>query len=216
MLKQLVTSLLEGDSDAAYGQVQALHIQGMSVAAIYQQYITGAMREIGDLWENDEISVADEHLATSTCEYVLAKFHSKIPKPSLVGTSKKAMFFSVEKEQHSLGMKMAAHLFETEGWKVWFVGPNLPLSHAYQAAERFEPDVIGISLTIVHHLQQLKDYVTLLEELPHKPRIIVGSRLLSSYDLEKYASPTTQMISNFEALTYWLAEFNEVKDYEYN
>jgi MerR family transcriptional regulator, light-induced transcriptional regulator len=216
MVNQLTAALLDGDSDTAFERIQDLYKQGTPIASIYQNYITEAMRSIGQLWEDDSISVADEHLATSTCDYILARFHSTLRIPKLTNTSKKAMFFCVENEQHSLGMKMAAHLFEQAGWNVRMMGANLPLSHAYKAAERFEPDVIAISLTIIHHLGQLKDYVTMLEQVPNQPHVIVGSRLLSSYDLAKYASPKTRMIGDYESLQRWMVTLDEVDVHEFH
>jgi methanogenic corrinoid protein MtbC1 len=208
--KNLVDALIEGKSDEAFVQIETLYRGGTSIASIYQNYVTEAMQLIGEMWEKDEISVADEHLATSTCDFVLAKFHSMVKKEPITETSKKAMFFSVEKEQHSLGMKMAAHLFEQAGWDVRFMGTNLPLTYAVDAAERFKPDVIGISLTIIHHLEQLKAYVEQLESIQSRPQLLVGSRLISSYELSEYASPSTRMIRNFEVLDEWMKEYNEV------
>ena len=216
MTKQLAIALLEGDSDNAFEQIHSLYQKGMPIATIYQDYITEAMRLIGLMWEEDEITVADEHLATATCDYILARFHSVIPKPKLTAHSKKAMFFCVEKEQHSLGMKMAAYLFEQSGWNVRLMGANLPLSYAKESAERFAPQVIGVSLTIIHHLEQLKQYVIELEEISSEPHILVGSRLLSSYDLKKYASPKTRMISDYEVLQKWMVELDEVKIHEHH
>lgn len=208
--KDLVNAFIEGKSDEAFVQIEKLYSRGLSVASIYQNYVTEAMQLIGVMWEEDEISVADEHLATSTCDFVLAKFHSRVKKIPITETSKKAMFFSVEKEQHSLGMKMAAHLFEQAGWDVRFMGANLPLTYAVDAAERFKPDVIGISLTIIHHLEQLKTYVEQLESIQSRPQLLVGSRLISSYELSEYASPATRMIRNFEVLDEWMREYDGV------
>jgi methanogenic corrinoid protein MtbC1 len=208
--KDLVNAFIEGKSDEAFVQIEKLYSGGLSVASIYQNYVTEAMQLIGVMWEEDEISVADEHLATSTCDFVLAKFHSRVKKIHITEVSKKAMFFSVEKEQHSLGMKMAAHLFEQAGWDVRFMGANLPLTYAVDAAERFKPDVIGISLTIIHHLEQLKTYVEQLESIQSRPQLLVGSRLISSYELSEYASPATRMIRNFEVLDEWMKEYDGV------
>lgn len=208
--KKLAQAFIEGKSDDAYKQIESLYNNGEEVASIYQDHVTKAMQIIGDMWEEDEISVADEHLATSTCDFVLAKFHSNVKKVAITDSSKKAMFFSVEKEQHSLGMKMAAQLFEQAGWKVRFMGANLPLTYAVDAANQFKPDVIGISLTIIHHLPQLKTYIKELEDIHSRPKLIVGSRLITSYELSKYASSSTSMIQDFKVLDDWMSKNAEV------
>ncbi|AYC30663.1 cobalamin B12-binding domain-containing protein [Paenisporosarcina cavernae] len=197
---QFAHALLDGDSEKAYELLESEFAKGKSPAYIFQHYVTGAMRDVGELWLNDEISVADEHLATATCDYVLAKFHSRIPRKKGTSAGKKAMFFTVEKEQHSLGMKMAAYLFEQAGWRVRMLGPNLPLSYAKDAANQFLPNVIGLSVTIVHHLEQLPLYLKTLEKIDSNPTMLLGSRLLSQLDFQRFKTDRTIFIPQFEDL----------------
>lgn len=69
------------------------HDGGAHPLAVMQKLLTPSMAKIGLLWEEDEISVADEHLATTTCDFILSRYREyslkQIPK-----TEKKPCFFA--------------------------------------------------------------------------------------------------------------------------
>lgn len=67
--------LLDGDQDAAWEILIHEVNEEITRKEVFEELITKAMQYIGDLWESNQITVADEHLATSTCEYILARFN---------------------------------------------------------------------------------------------------------------------------------------------
>src|SRR5687767_1046800 len=62
---QLSAALDAGSRPAAERVVREALEAGLTARAIYDDVIAVAMREIGAKWEAGEITVADEHLATS-------------------------------------------------------------------------------------------------------------------------------------------------------
>ena len=64
------------------------------------------MYYIGELWENNEISVADEHLATAVCDMILTELSQE--KTKNVTIDKKVMLLGLEEEQHYIGLRMVA------------------------------------------------------------------------------------------------------------
>lgn len=67
----LASLLLQGDSAKVWENIQKQ--PQLSRLEVYQNLITPAMQHIGHLWETNQITVADEHLATATCDFVLSK-----------------------------------------------------------------------------------------------------------------------------------------------
>lgn len=171
---------------------------------IYQELITGAMRYVGELWEHNEITVADEHLATSVCEFVLSRYHFT-NKPS-VKHNKKAMFLCVEDELHDIGQRIVGCLFEELGWDVRFLGASLPLEHALSKAAQWQPDVIGLSVSIVYNLPKLTPYIEAFHQLEPAPRILVGGRLVSKFDLAPYCGEQTVLLGDLPHVHTWLTE----------
>ncbi|WP_026695249.1 cobalamin B12-binding domain-containing protein [Peribacillus kribbensis] len=182
--KSFAEALLKGDQEDALNIVKKVHYYNRAEA--FLDIFTPAMRYIGDLWENNDISVADEHLATAVCDFVLSRLYPAKSSSSQAMLNKRAMFLCLEGEQHYLGLKMVSSLFEEAGWNTRYLGPNLPLEYALKHAAAWQPDVIGLSVTIVYHLPLLKTYVKELSKLSFKPEIFVGGRLVGTYDLLPY------------------------------
>lgn len=202
---ELAQLLLEGDQDASWELIEEERRESRESLYIYEEIITKAMGHIGDLWETNKITVADEHLATSTCDYLLARYlwhkgRDRRPAPH----GKKAMFLCVENEQHYLGLKMASQLFTEYGWETKFHGPNLPLEYVMKAAREWKPDAICLSFSILYHAEHLSPYIKELEKLPNQPTVIVGGRLLSKYEFHRSGSDRTLFLRNLVDVNNWL------------
>lgn len=169
---------------------------------VFQQFITPAMQHIGSLWEENRITVADEHLATGVCDFVLSRLYNWQGSNSRDG--KKVMLFCLEGEQHYIGLKMASTQFVEHGWQVRFFGPDLPLEYAVQTVNEWEPDAIAVSVSIVYHLPKLERFRDEFASLPNKPKMIVGGRLVSLYDLSPYCSEGTVFVKDLTSLNNWL------------
>lgn len=151
------------------------------------------MHYIGQMWEENEITVAQEHLATAICDFALSRYCFDKMGETSSANRKKGLFFCLEGEEHYIGIKIISSLFREANWDVQFLGANLPLEYAVYNAQKWKPDVIGISLSLSIQLPKLKEYVTTLENLAHTPTIIVGSRLLKKYDFTPYCTAKTQL-----------------------
>ncbi|WP_368503763.1 B12-binding domain-containing protein [Alkalihalophilus sp. As8PL] len=205
MTTLFVHALLSGDQFEAWKIVQMYQQHKNSSSDFYEDLITQSMREIGHLWETNQITVAEEHLATSTCNFILAYHHSKRTSNIRYMTERpKAMFLCIEEEQHDIGLKLTSHLFEQSGWSTKLYGANLPLDALLDAAHEWKPDIIGLSVSIPYHLVNLKKYVSQLENIEHQPTVLVGGRLVEQYDLSPHCSDKTLLIKGIKQLEEWL------------
>ncbi|AIC95113.1 MULTISPECIES: cobalamin B12-binding domain-containing protein [Shouchella] len=199
----LVDALLDGDEDRAWDCVRRLSDAGYDSIWIYEKLLTKAMAHTGWLWEQNEITIADEHLATSTCDFVLTRYHHYIRKWRMPKNGKSLMFLCLDQEQHDLGIKMCACLLEELGWTTRLLGASVPLEQAEMMAKKWQPDAIAISVSIPYHARSLSLYVDTLENLPHKPTIVIGGRLVSMYDLSPLCNEQTVLIGNLAELAKW-------------
>lgn len=203
---ELAQLFLEGDQEASWELLEDERKASKDSLYIYENIIAAAMRHIGHLWETNKINVADEHLATSTCDYLLARYiWQKGKEQPISSIGKKAMFLCLEDEQHYLGLKMASQLFSEYGWETKFHGSNLPLEYVKKAAEEWKPDAICLSFSILYHAEHLRPYIKELEKLPNHPVVIVGGRLLSQYEFGRYGSERTLFLKDLEDVNNWLS-----------
>ncbi|MCG7213820.1 cobalamin B12-binding domain-containing protein [Paenibacillus mucilaginosus] len=201
----LAKTLLSGDFKASWSLIGSQREAGKNSLYIYTRLLTPAMRYIGDLWEQNSVSVADEHLASSVCDRLLT--HYAAGREPLQSTAGKAMFLCMEQEMHFLGLKTISSYFQECGWHTRFYGPNLPLEYALIAASNWKPQVIGISVSMVYALPALSAYIEAFEALPHRPVVLLGGRLASRYRLQPHGSPSTVILPEMEDVQDWMSSY---------
>ena len=147
-------SLLKRDTAGAVAiATQKTHSEE-GLRHFYNETLHPAMYEVGDKWARCEISVAEEHMATAVAQNVIATLQTKATNKT--GQRGRAIITAATNEQHELGSRIAAHVFENDGWEVIYLGANMPLSDLTHLARRVRPRFIGISVAMPYHLQHVK------------------------------------------------------------
>ncbi|MCD7035176.1 cobalamin B12-binding domain-containing protein [Metabacillus sp. GX 13764] len=194
--------LLSGKVNSAWQYLNEKTSQETFSSSFYE-VIREAMYYIGVQWEENAITVADEHVASQVCKNLLvykqhlnARQHHYNQKSGI----RKAMFFCVEGEQHDLGIQIVSNIFEEYGWQTKCLGADLPLEHAVSYAQKYRPEIIGISANIAYYLPLISNYIEELEKLDFYPTIMVGGRLAANYDLEFHCPPNVMIIQDLRQL----------------
>jgi methanogenic corrinoid protein MtbC1 len=149
--------------------------RGNSVLDLHLQVIQQAQREIGRLWEQDSISVAQEHQATAVSQLALAHLYQQSIRRPAVGKS--VLVSCVEGELHDLGARICADVLELHGFAVRFLGANVPTDCLVPFVERTRPDLVALSVTVPTHLPGARAAVEALRGRSKVP-IAVGGRAL--------------------------------------
>jgi methanogenic corrinoid protein MtbC1 len=169
-----LAAILSGQRLAAVNIAEGALRAGHSHVDIYIGVITEALRRVGQLWESNKISIAHEHMATSTTQYVMAAIYPKMaPAAEHRGNM---VVTGVSGEMHQIGANLVADSMEALGWSVRFLGSNLPHSSVVSAIEESAANVLCISTTIVANLPSVGE---LVENVRHKlsgkaPIIVLG------------------------------------------
>ena len=166
-------AILAGDRRLALKVVHEALQQGLSLAEVYVTVIQEAMYEVGCRWERNEITVADEHLATAVTQYVLANLYDRID-----GSEQdrgRAVVTGIEGESHQLGANMVADMLEADGWDVRFLGANVPSTSVLAALDEHDPELVGISATMLFNVPKVAALIAAVRgRSEHRPRIVVG------------------------------------------
>jgi methanogenic corrinoid protein MtbC1 len=172
--RAFLAAILSGQRQAAFSIVEEVLRNGARHVDIYVDVIAESLHRVGSLWEQNTISVAQEHMASAIAQYVIAMIY-----PRLVPTSPNRgtmVVTGVAGEQHQIGANLVADALEENGWAVRFLGTNLPHSTILSTIEEISADVLCISTTLVANLPSAADLIkTVRGKLGGKaPRIVVG------------------------------------------
>jgi methanogenic corrinoid protein MtbC1 len=146
-------ALLAGEKGKCIETVNGLLEKGITLYDLYIRLFQRSMYQVGELWEQNRISVAVEHLATAITESLLTLVYPLIFSAEHVG--RKAVISCVAGEYHQLGGKMAADVFELNGWDGYFLGANTPPEELLKLIQEKRPDVLGLSLSLYFNLDSL-------------------------------------------------------------
>ena len=147
-----LSALIDGDAaraDAVIGD--AVHAR-LEEAVIYEDVIAPVMRRIGEMWEEGEITVADEHLATHISLRVLA-LQREAFRVARQRADQRVMLAAVEGEHHVVGLQMVGNLLAHHGFDVRFLGADLPLESISPIVKRHRPHVFGLTVTMPWRLE---------------------------------------------------------------
>jgi hypothetical protein len=123
--KGLLSLLLEKRRRDAMEYTVSLIEKGNSPDDICHDIVMPVMKLIGLLWQKNQISVSDEHAATSITKYIVFRLFDSIPrKPALPYSN---LVGCVPGEEHVLGADIVASHLEIEGWSVCYVGQGAPV-----------------------------------------------------------------------------------------
>ncbi len=168
-------ALLAGSVTDAEGVVDCALRAGRGPAAVQTHVIEPAMHRVGQLWEREAITVADEQLATAISHEVLARlFPRLLTSPSQ--RAERVLLATVEGERHGLGLRMIADVFEGAGFDVLYLGTNVAARQLLAACRTYRPDVVGLSATTASGVSTLIQELSLLQELEPRPAVIAGGQ----------------------------------------
>ena len=125
-----------------------------------EKLIAPLMREIGEQWRTGALRIAHEHLATAVVRTLLGNmcqgFDLSAAMPNLViGTP--------QGQRHEIGALIAGTTAASEGWRVTYLGPNLPVAEIIGCAVHNSAKAVGLSITyptddphLAHELRKLR------------------------------------------------------------
>jgi MerR family transcriptional regulator, light-induced transcriptional regulator len=142
--------------------------------------ITPLLRQIGDLWQEGQLRIAHEHLASAVIRAFLIHLGSGAQDPQ----SPTLLVCTPSGQWHELGALMVALTAADQGWRVAYLGPNLPGDEIAAAALQLQVRAVAVSLIypandprIIGELRRLRQVLT---ETP----ILVGGQAAPIYSKE--------------------------------
>jgi methanogenic corrinoid protein MtbC1 len=174
-------ALLAGDRLGAGRSVNDCFERGCSLVEIELHIIQPALYGIGRKWQDNKVTVAQEHLATAIAQAIMMQglYRSQIQPAN----GSRILLACVADNHHSVGLQMVADAFHLAGWDVQFLGANVPTNALLQHVEQSKPNLLGLSISFAQQLRAVKEVVARLNAAPgsHRPPIIVGGLAVNQF-----------------------------------
>ena len=174
-------ALLAGEVDRARGLVRQAHDSGLALPDLCEQIFQPALVEIGRLWAEGEVSVAQEHQAAAVTRDLLAEIVASTPPGS--PRNRTALAACVAGEHHELGLKMIAAALDLAGWQVDYLGADVPGESLLRLVQARKPDLLVLSATIESNLPQAAALIRELATWPaeQRPYVLLGGQAVDRH-----------------------------------
>ncbi|OJH40899.1 cobalamin B12-binding domain-containing protein [Cystobacter ferrugineus] len=154
LLASYLATQLAGDLRGVLRLLDESLARGASVTDLQCQVIQAAQRELGRLWQQGHIGIAQEHRATSISQVALAHLFSRAQPAPARGMS--VAVACVEGELHEMPARLLSDFLELAGFTVIHLGANLPTDGLVSLLEREPPDVLALSVTMLFNIPALR------------------------------------------------------------
>ena len=140
---------------------------------------------VGRLWQSNQFSVAQEHLATAIIEREMGDLHSYFRARG--ERDRTLVIGCVEGEQHRVGVRMVADFFEQDGWTVYYLGATVPTATFISMAKDVHADLIGLASQLVYRVPAVLEFVRQLDAqgMGGVPIMVGGQAFVQQPDLYK-------------------------------
>lgn len=150
---------------------------GLSAAQVQFEVIQEAQREIGQLWQENRITIAQEHMATAISQLALSQVFQSAP--AAAPNDRRVLIACVEGEMHEFPTQLAADTLDLAGFRVRFLGANVPTDDLLAMIDEFAPELLALSCAMLFNVPALREAIRRVRARPG-PRlpVLVGGHAL--------------------------------------
>lgn len=176
LLEDITKAVFDGEEAATVELVQKAVDEGMDPQGILDDGLVQGLKDCGAGFEKGEKFIP-EMLMSSEC----MKAAMNILKPLLLegaegGGTGKAVLATVEGDVHDIGLELVATMFETAGFNVRFMGPDVPTDDIIAAVKEDQPHILGLSALLSNTMDLMPEILDELkkEGLRDSLKVMVG------------------------------------------
>lgn len=176
-VRQLYLALVRHDENRASDLLREVHAL-FTLIIVCNQVLVPALRDIGEAWYRGEIRVTTEHFASA---YLRGKLLSLLQAYPTRRNTANILIGCAPTEQHELGSLMLAVLLRSEGFRVEYLGPDIPIEDLADYASYEQPAMIILSASSEESALQLRRLNDMLSKLRITPLFGYGGRAFDLY-----------------------------------
>ena len=161
-----------GDALLAFDEPRGQTIVDSLLAAatldtVLSKVVVPYLHELGEGWERGEVSVAQEHFASSVLRGRLLGLARGWDR----GLGPRVLLACAPEEQHDLGLICFGLALRERGWRIGYLGADTPIDSVRSAALAFAPELVVLSAVTAERFRAKADE---LQQLAKVTRLCLG------------------------------------------
>ena len=152
MKKEILELLIRNDTNSLINIFER-YSQFFGLLRFYERLLAPVMYKVGELWEAGKLDVATEHVCSSAAHTLVRLINERTSRNSVANRKAlRILICTPEGEYHSLGCMVIESFLRSKGYSVSNIAPSVPFDSIIAFANKFEPDLIMISITLADNI----------------------------------------------------------------
>jgi len=179
----------------------------------YERLLTPVMYKVGELWSKGILDVATEHVCSNAAHGLVKIINEKISSPA-PSRKVKILLCTPEGEFHNLGCMIIESFLKSKGYSVFNISPSVPSRSVISFADKFNPDLIMISITLTENFSAANRLINaILDSKISYALILVGGIGVESIKIQNNKSERVKFLSGImlNGIIHSIKEFTKDK-----
>lgn len=189
-IEQLVVAMVDLNEEQ-FDHIVATLVKKFGFERTITEAIYPFLEKIGVLWQTENINPAQEHFISNLIRQKIIAAIDALPHGT--NSKRKILLFLPEREMHEMGLLFDCYLVKHAGFKVFYLGQNVPHSDLISVAATHQPQTLVTSITTTMP-KGIAAYLSLLSEQFPTQRILVTG--LQTAELTGKLPPNVQVFRN--------------------
>lgn len=186
--------------------IEHLVREGFMLGRIFDQMVGPVLRRIGAGYLEGTLSIGDEHRMTQAMRDALIELRalSGLGRPANGQVEPTVVVGCARNEVHELGALMVRLLLENEGWRVIYLGLNVPTEDFAAQQLKYDASLVCISMMPPMGLPEAQAMVRLLDRMydPERPyRLVFGGSGFGGAEALDYSDTAIPEVKLFSKMT---------------
>jgi len=172
--ERILQSLVQFDTSTARREIFQLQ-QYIGAEVIIDEVFLSILRELGVLWHDSKITIAQEHFASQFLRHQLQSFFSFYR--TSINPNFKVLLATLPGEKHTGGILALSAQLELRGIQTIYLGEEVPVSELVKTQSSLNVDLVALSFTAN------APETHLLKELSYSfPNVLIGGRMAAAQE----------------------------------
>lgn len=176
LFKEMAKAVIDGDEERTVTLAKEALEEGMDPTEAIEKGLAEGMKEVGRRFEKLEVYLPEVIISADAMtagveifrQHLLARGGETPKKTVLLGT--------IQGDVHDIGKNIVKIMLESNGFKVYDLGRDVPVFDFIEKVKELSPDIIGVSALMTTTMVYMPKLIEALKEekLREKVKVMVG------------------------------------------
>jgi corrinoid protein of di/trimethylamine methyltransferase len=176
LLEEMAKAVIEGDEEEAVSLAKKGLSMGIDPTEAIEKGFGEGMREVGRLFEKLEIFLPQVILSADAMTAGVEIFRQEMASRGGEAPRKTVLLGTIQGDVHDNGKNIIRIMLEANGFKVYDLGRDVPVSQFVDKVRELSPDIVGVSALMTTTMVHMPKLIEALKEagLRGKAKVMVG------------------------------------------